>query len=139
MRRFLLDTGPAQLFINNREGVRERADLERRRGNKIGICMPVLGELWSGVEGSDPRDANLLRLKRGVSRLLNWPFDEDAAAEFGKVFIRLKRMGRPMQQVDMQIAAIAFSLGNCTMVSGDSDLAAIPGLVVENWATPIGD
>lgn len=134
MKRFILDTGPAQLFVNNTRGVRHRADLERRRGNKIGICTPVLGELWSGVEGSDARDENLRRLRRSLSRLVIWPFDGASAAEFGRVFIQLKRMGRPMQQVDIQIAAIAFSLGNCTVISGDSDLAAIPGLGVENWA-----
>jgi tRNA(fMet)-specific endonuclease VapC len=39
-----------------------------------------------------------------------------------------------MQQIDMMVAAIAFSLGNCTVVSADSDLAAVPGLTVENWA-----
>ncbi len=39
-----------------------------------------------------------------------------------------------MQQVDIQIAAIAFVLGNCTVVSNDSDLAAVPGLILENWA-----
>jgi tRNA(fMet)-specific endonuclease VapC len=39
-----------------------------------------------------------------------------------------------MQVVDMQIAAIARSLGNCTVVTTDSDLADIPGLTVENWA-----
>ena len=133
MRRFLLDTGPAQQFINDTRGIRQRADLERRRGNKIGICTPVLGELWSGVEGSDTRVDNLRRLRRGLSRLVVWPFDESSAAEFGRVFMQLKRIGRPMQQVDIQIAAIAFSLGKCTVVSGDSDLAAIPGLSVENW------
>jgi hypothetical protein len=28
----------------------------------------------------------------------------------------------------------ALSLGNCTVVSADSDLLAIPRLTVENWA-----
>jgi tRNA(fMet)-specific endonuclease VapC len=36
----------------------------------------------------------------------------------------------------MLIAAIALSLGNTTVVSADSDLAAVPGLTVENWAAP---
>lgn len=45
MKRFLLDTKPAQDFINNRHGIRQRADAERQRSNRIGICMPVLGEL----------------------------------------------------------------------------------------------
>jgi hypothetical protein len=29
---------------------------------------------------------------------------------------------------------IAFSLGNCSVVAADSDLAAMPDLPVENWA-----
>jgi tRNA(fMet)-specific endonuclease VapC len=135
MRRYLLDTKPAQDFNNNRNGVRQRVDAERRRGNRIGICTPVLGELWAGIEGSDTREENLRRLRHGLSRLLLWPYDEAAAIEYGRVFTELKRMGRPMQQVDIQIAAIAFALGNCTVVSADSDLAEVPGLTVENWAT----
>jgi tRNA(fMet)-specific endonuclease VapC len=39
-----------------------------------------------------------------------------------------------MQVVDMMIAAIARTLGNCLVVSADSDLTAVPGLKVENWA-----
>ncbi len=39
-----------------------------------------------------------------------------------------------MQQIDIIVAAIAFALGDCTVVSKDTDLAAIPGLKVENWA-----
>jgi tRNA(fMet)-specific endonuclease VapC len=133
MKRFLLDTKPAQDFNNNRNGVRERVDAERHRGNRIGICTPVLGELWAGVEGSATRERNLQRLRFGLSRLILWPYDEAAAEEFGRIFSELKRIGRPMQQVDIMIAAVAFTLGNCTVVSADSDFAAVPGLTVENW------
>jgi tRNA(fMet)-specific endonuclease VapC len=134
VKRFLLDTGPAQQFLNNRLGVRQRADEERRRGHRIGICTPVLGELWSGVEGSRSRDQNLRRLRHGLSRLLIWPYDEAAAAEYGRVFTALKRIGRPMQQVDIQIAAVAFALGDCVVVTVDSDLSDVPGLKVEDWS-----
>ena len=34
----------------------------------------------------------------------------------------LRRIGRPMQQVNIMIAAIACSLGNCSVVTADSDL-----------------
>jgi hypothetical protein len=61
VERFLLDTGIAQDFINNRQGVRARVDAERHRGNRIGICAAVLGELWAGIEGSASRDRNLQR------------------------------------------------------------------------------
>jgi tRNA(fMet)-specific endonuclease VapC len=33
------------------------------------------------------------------------------------------------------IAAIALTLGNCTVVAMDGDLAAVPGLTVESWAS----
>jgi tRNA(fMet)-specific endonuclease VapC len=64
-----------------------------------------------------------------------WPYTSEAAAEFGRIFAELQRNGRPMQQVDMQIAAIARTLPNCIIVSKDSDLLAIPGAAVENWAS----
>jgi len=135
MTRYLLDTGIAQDFINHRHGVRERVDEHRRQGHRIGICVPVLGELWAGIEGSSSRDRNEVKLRRALSRLVVWPYTNEAAARFGRIFADLRRMGRPMQQVDIQIAAIALSLGGCVVVSADSDLAAVPGLSVENWAS----
>jgi len=137
MRRILLDTGPAQHFLNGTCGVRERADHEHQRGTRIGICTPVLGELWSGVEGSVNREANLALLKRGLSQLVVWPFDEKTAEEFGRLYMLLKRAGRPMQQIDIQIAAIAFVLGNCTVATTDSDLTSVPGLTVEYWGQEV--
>lgn len=134
MRRFLLDTGAAQDFLNGRCGLRARADAERHRGRRIGTCMPVLGELWAGATGSASRERNEARLRHGLSRLVIWPYSTEAAAEYGRIFAELRRIGRPMQQIDIQIAAIAASLGNCTVVSSDSDLPAVPGLSVENWA-----
>ncbi|MCZ2341773.1 MAG: hypothetical protein LC104_08250 [Bacteroidales bacterium] len=44
-------------------------------------------------------------------------------------------IGRPMQVIDIMIAAVARTLGNTTVITKDSDLAAVPGLRVENWAT----
>lgn len=135
MRRYLLDTGIAQDFMNDRHGVRPRVDAARRQGHRIGICMPVLGELWAGVEGSESREKNLQKLRHGLSRLTLWPCDEKAAVEFGRIFTELRRLGRPIQQIDMQIAAIAFALGECTVVSQDADMGVVPGLPVENWAS----
>ncbi len=40
-----------------------------------------------------------------------------------------------MQQVDIQVAAIALTLNQCTVVSEDSDLLAVPGLSVVNWSS----
>jgi len=135
MTRFILDTGIAGYFINNLRGVRPRAMAEVRRGNRIGVVVPILGELYFGVERSATRDRNLKLLLAALGHLTIWPYTDDAAEEYGRLAAELRRIGRPMQQIDIQIAAIALSLGNCTVVSSDSDLAAVPGLAVENWAS----
>jgi tRNA(fMet)-specific endonuclease VapC len=133
VNRYLLDTGIMGDFINHRGGVAEKVREARQRGARIGTCLPVVGELFFGVEASATRDANLPRLKRALSGIVCWPFDRPAAEEFGRLAAALKRLGRPMQQIDIQIAAVALSLGGCAVVSADSDLAAVPGLTVENW------
>jgi tRNA(fMet)-specific endonuclease VapC len=133
IRRYLLDTGIAQDLQDDRNAVRERADQEQRLGHRIGICVPVLGELWAGVEGSSSSSRNRTRLKHALARLMIWPYSVDAAVQYGRLITELRRIGRPMQQVDIQIAAIACTLPNCIIVSKDSDMFAIPGVVVENW------
>ncbi len=40
------------------------------------------------------------------------------------------------------MAAIAISLGDCSVLTVDSDLSAVPGLAVENWEIsedPVGE
>jgi tRNA(fMet)-specific endonuclease VapC len=134
-RRYLLDTGPAFDFLFRRRGVEVRVEDARRQGGKLGTCMPVLAEIVAGLEASDSREASWEIARRRLGRLICWPFDKRAAYEYGRVFAELKRRGRIIQQVDMMIAAIARSLGTCIVVSTDSDLAAVPGLTVESWAS----
>lgn len=134
-RRFLLDTGIAQDYQANRASVRERAIAHRKNGHRIGICVPVLGELWSGVECSASRERNLDKLRQAVATLLIWPYTEEAAQQYGQIFAELKRAGRVIQQIDMQIGAIARTLPQCVVVSKDADLSLISGITVENWAS----
>jgi tRNA(fMet)-specific endonuclease VapC len=133
MRRYLLDTNAAGDYINRRHGVRERAIAEVLRGNRLGICVPVLGELWFGVENGSNRERNRQRLLLAVADWTVWPYDATAAEAYGRLATELKRAGRIIEQIDLQIAAIALTLGNCTVVTNDNDLLAVPGLRVENW------
>jgi len=134
VRRFLLDSNMAGDFIDRRGKVPEHAQAARRRGCRIGIGMPVLAELYYGIEFSASREKNLERLRRALSNLTIWPFDEKAAAEFGRLRADLRRRGRPMQVIDIMIAAIALTLSDCTVVTADSDLTAVSGLRIENWS-----
>jgi tRNA(fMet)-specific endonuclease VapC len=131
--RFLLDTNMAGHYINRRQGVFDRARVEVANGNPIGIGVPVLAELVAGIEHSSSRDRNMKRLKTTLASLRLWPFDSSAAFEYGRIYAELARLGRPIGVVDMMIAAIAMTLGNCKVVSSDSDFLAVPGLKLEDW------
>jgi tRNA(fMet)-specific endonuclease VapC len=135
-QRYLLDTGPAFDFLFKRRNVDFRVEAARKNGGKIGICIPVLGESAGGLDASGSREAYWEIAKRRLAKLICWPYDRAAAYEYGRIYADLKRRGRPMQQIDIQIAAIALTLGNCTVISTDSDLSAIQGLPVENWSVP---
>jgi tRNA(fMet)-specific endonuclease VapC len=135
MKRYLLDTGIMGHFLNRRAGVDAHVQEARQAGARIGTCMPVVAELFFGVEASAKPESNQKRLVRGLSGIVCWPFTREAAEAYGRLAAELKRRGRPMQQIDIQIAAIALSLGGCTVVSADTDMSAIPGLAVENWAS----
>jgi tRNA(fMet)-specific endonuclease VapC len=142
MRRYLLDTGAAADWIARQGPTLARFRAALASGDRIGICPPVLGELWAGVEGSQTRDRNRQRLIGFLNEVVVWPYDNDAAEEYGRVFADLRRRGRPIQQVDIQIAAVlrrkgAIRLRNCIVVTKDSDFLAIPDLKVEDWSKPL--
>lgn len=59
MRKYLLDSNAANLFIYRRCGVYERAIRERKTGAVIGTAIPVVGEVLGGVEYSSSREFNL--------------------------------------------------------------------------------
>jgi tRNA(fMet)-specific endonuclease VapC len=135
MNRCILDTNAVGDFINHRFGVPQRVREARARGVIIGTCEPVVAELYFGAENSESRDENLRRLKQGLLRLRCWPLDRRASEEFGKLACILRRAGRVVGPMDMLIASIALTLGDCVVISTDADLRAIPGLTVENWRT----
>jgi tRNA(fMet)-specific endonuclease VapC len=77
---------------------------------------------------------NLQKLRIALGAWRVWPFDQVAAEEFGRLRAELRRIGRTMGIVDVQLAAVALTLGSCTVVTADSDLSAALGLAVENWS-----
>jgi len=125
MRRFLLDSNAVNAFVDHRESVVERVREARQRGDRLGTCEPVVAELFYGLEFSSRRDENAIRLRRGLSQIKSWPFNRAAAEQYGRIAGDFRRRGRPMQVVDMMLAAIALTLPQCTVFTADSDLSAV--------------
>ena len=133
MRRYLLDSNAVSDLVNGRHAVRRRAQAARQAGGRLGTCTPTIGELLFGIEKSATRATNLPPMQASLRQLTVWLYDRPAAEEYGRLMALLVRLGRPSGEIDVQIAAVARVLGNCTVVSCDSDMLAIPGLAVEDW------
>ena len=133
MKNLLLDSGIVGAYINRRGHVFDRLQSAVRQGDRIGTCVPIIAEIVYGIENSASRDRNLHILQRNLSSLRIWPFDLAAAFLYGQIAADLKRRGRPMQVMDMMVAAVAQTMPNAVVVTTDSDFESIPKLAIERW------
>ena len=65
-------------------------------------------------------------------RVPTLPWDASAAAAHGQLKTHLFEIGRPLSELDMQIAAHALAL-NCTLVTHDAAFRHVPELRIEDW------
>ena len=100
-RRLILDSGPAFDYFFNRRDTRVRVHDRRRKGLKAGICVPILGEIISGIELSASRDRSWSVVHRSLSSFVLWPYTFDAAYEYGRLHAELRRNGITIQQHDL--------------------------------------
>ena len=101
-------------------------------GNPVTLCYPGVAELWYMVHNSGQRVQNELSLRYFLSSFQIWDFDARAAEEYGIIRTELRKAGRPIQSIDIQIAAIARA-NNLTVLTADQHFSFIPGLKYENW------
>ncbi len=107
MTVFLLDTNHASRLMGGDMLLRVRAEDASASDARFGISTTVLGELYFAVHASQHREQNLRALWSMLSSLIVWPYDEEAAAEFGKIQADQRRLGKPIPPLDAQIAAVA--------------------------------
>lgn len=133
MKKVLLDSGILNAYASKRSSAFDKIIAIARQGIRLGTCTPVLAEFYFGLEMSQSRERNAESLARCLATLRIWNFDIEAARYYGQLASVLRSNGRPMQSVDVMLASIALSIGNCTVITTDSDLEFVPGLSVERW------
>ena len=99
---------------------------------RIALCLPSVGELWFMVHNSDQVESNRERLENFLVGFEILKFDFKAAEEFGKLCSVLRKTGREIKQIDVQIAAIA-RVHNLIILTADKHFTYIPGIKVDNW------
>ncbi|MBU3967752.1 MAG: type II toxin-antitoxin system VapC family toxin [Euryarchaeota archaeon] len=98
------------------------------------IFLPavVLGELMYGAINSTKTEENEKHITIFSNNSVIIPIDEAVALRYARVRSDLKKMGRPIPENDIWIAAICMEL-NVPLMSSDGHFDNIRDLKVVNW------
>lgn len=133
MTAYLLDTNHAS------EAMLITSALRHRMGDapnaSFALCVPSVCELWFMIYNSRRVAENERRLQEFLDAFPLLPLDMIAAREYGQIRQQLRKLGRPIPQIDGQIAAIA-RVRDLAVLTADAHFSHVPGLRTENWLAP---
>lgn len=130
---YMLDTNICIYAIKNKP-LQVLNQLKEKYDKGICISAITLAELEHGVEKSSYPDKNRMALIRFLSILKILPFDDMAAAEYGKICAYLQKQGTSIGTMDMLIAGHAKAHHLILVTNNTREFMRIPELIIENWA-----
>lgn len=98
------------------------------------IPVTVLGELIYGALNSTRKEMNLQAIEHFARNVDLLPIDESVARRYAIVRSNLKKLGRPIPENDIWIAASCLER-DIPLVTRDSHFISIEGLEVISWDT----
>ncbi len=131
MARYMLDTNTISYFVRGNERV-EKAIFSRSY-SELCISSVTEAELLYGIA----KRPQALRYEKTIfeflSRVESLPFASVEAQSFANARAAVERKGKPLNLMDMLIAAHALSVG-AVLVTSDKVFSYVEGLELENWA-----
>jgi tRNA(fMet)-specific endonuclease VapC len=129
--KYLLDTNTCVYAIKRIPAVIER--LKALSPVDLGVTVITLAELWFGARKSSRPEQTRASVDAFLRPFEIIPLDKDAAESYAEIRHRLERLGRPIGERDLLIAAIARSRGLAVVTHNVSEFGRVPGLAVEDW------
>jgi tRNA(fMet)-specific endonuclease VapC len=128
--RYLLDTDAVSYALRGQGDV--ASTIKSHRPSELCVSAVTVAELRFGADRKGSRRLHDL-IDAFAAAIEVVPFDEGAAAEFGRIGNLLAERGTPIGDFDVLIAAHAVAL-RCTLVTNNTrHFAKVPGLSLENW------
>lgn len=131
MLRHMLDTNIV-IYVIKRRPPEALAHFNRHAD---GLCISsiTLAELYHGAEKSARPEHNLRVLESFASRLEVLPYDPKAAMHYGQIRAALERIGQPISENDLHIAAHARSQALTLVTNNEREFVRVPALQIDNW------
>lgn len=131
--KFMIDTNICIYAMKNKPEIVQQKFIEN---SQAGLCISTItmAELMYGIYKSVNKEKNFDALFSFLIEVEILPFDEKAAAEYGKICAYLQKNGTPIGPLDTLIAAHALSQ-NLTLVTNNvREFERVPDFKIENWA-----
>jgi tRNA(fMet)-specific endonuclease VapC len=127
----LLDTDHCIAILRGQLDLRKHVSPDE----ELATTAISVAELTHGANRSRHQEENLARVEVLLSTLIILPFDEPAGWRFGTLKAGLESKGKPLDNLDLQIASIAIE-SNVTLLSNNTKhFKRINGLQLMNWLT----
>jgi tRNA(fMet)-specific endonuclease VapC len=130
--KYSLDTNTCIGYLSGRSPAIRRK-LPTIPAGQIVVCSVVRAELAYGVAKSNHPEASAEKHREFLAPYASLPFDDQAAAIYGRVRKVLEANGTPIGPYDMQIAAIALVHNLILITRNMREFSRIEGLQIENW------
>jgi tRNA(fMet)-specific endonuclease VapC len=131
---YLLDTNIVTAFLKNNEKIKNKLREVEIQQESLFISCITYYEVKRGL-----LYANATRKLSGFTQLCRrarvlYLDDIEIIERASDIHSNLKRRGTPIQDADILIAATAITHG-LILVSNDSDMLRVAGIIIENWVT----
>jgi len=129
---YLLDTNHASPLVTLEHPLRSRVLPAIQQGDSFALTAVNLAETLYGIAGLPRAARSKLEWNRLQPAFRVYGVEEEDAIASTEIRLRLRQRGRQMGAIDVMLAAVALRYG-LTLLTTDSDFAAVPELRQENW------
>ncbi len=123
----VLDTNAVIQILNG------RLDPSQLGFDEILVPMIVVGELFFGVHKSARIEQNRRRLLNFLDLISIVAVDVEVAETYGRIKTQLRRIGKPIPENDMWIAATAMR-HRLPLIANDNHFRNVEGLTLIRWS-----
>jgi tRNA(fMet)-specific endonuclease VapC len=135
--KFLLDTNAVAALMKGEPHAIERLRALRRAD--VFLPQPVLAEVAFGLARMPP-SARRERLEAAwralTEELQRAPWTDEVSLRFGQAKAELQRVGTPIEDFDLAIAAHALAYDAVVVTANLRHLGRVPGVRTEDWSSP---
>ncbi|TAL03970.1 MAG: type II toxin-antitoxin system VapC family toxin [Verrucomicrobia bacterium] len=129
---WLLDTNAWITYLKTpQSSIRTR--LQSLRPSDVMLCSVVKAKLLHGAEKYGNRERRFGILRELFSPYVSLPFDDDAAAQYGRMRHELEVAGNIIGPNDLMIAAIAVANDHTLVTHNTAEFSRVRGLALEDW------